>query len=118
MTNAKIIRESLTAGSDMAVMEFIKSGWTEFDYRTIQGGSAGKQGSISGVATPFWLKEVRSGTTFTAYYSTNGTSWTQLGSPITTIAMGTNAYIGLAVCSKSNATLSTAIFDNVSITTP
>ena len=40
-------------------------------------------------------------------------SWTQNGSPVT-IAMATNAYVGLVVCSHANGTLNTSLLDNVS----
>jgi hypothetical protein len=51
---------------------------------------------------------------FTAYNSTDGSSWTSMGS--VTIAMGTNVYIGLAVTSHNNGTLCTATFDNLEVT--
>ena len=61
-----------------------------------------------------WLKLTRGGNTITTYKSTNGTSWTQVGS--TTVTLPTTATIGLYVNSVSASTLGTAVFDNVSIT--
>src|SRR6202044_1066648 len=43
-------------------------------------------------------------------------SWTSRGSE--TIAMASQAYVGLAVSSHNNGTLSTAVFDNVTVTGP
>jgi hypothetical protein len=60
------------------------------------------------------VRVVRSGNMFTAYNSTDGSSWTSMGS--VTIAMGTNVYIGLAVTSHNNGTLCTATFDNLEVT--
>ena len=54
-----------------------------------------------------------SGNTFTAYKSTNGTSWTQVGTA--SITMASQVYIGLVVCSRSTSTLNTSTFDNVSL---
>ncbi|MGP8114774.1 MAG: hypothetical protein ACLQFT_20695, partial [Steroidobacteraceae bacterium] len=56
---------------------------------------------------------VRAGNVFTAYYSANGTTWTSMGSE--TMTMATQAYVGLAVSSHDNGTLSTAVFDNITV---
>ena len=62
-----------------------------------------------------WMKMVRSGTTFTAYLSSDGVAWTQVASTtLTTIP--TAATLGLAECSHVNTKLGTATFDNVSFT--
>ena len=58
---------------------------------------------------------VRSGNRFSAYYSTNGTSWAQLGST-QSITMGTTTTIGIPVTSKVDGTLCTATVDNVTAT--
>jgi hypothetical protein len=56
---------------------------------------------------------VRSGSSFSAYVSTNGTTWTLVGTD--TIGMGSTIYVGVAVGSHTNATLCTATFDNVAV---
>ena len=61
-----------------------------------------------------WLKLTRSGNTITSYASTDGQTWTQVGSA--TVALGGDAQIGLFVTSHNGAQLSTATFDNVSVT--
>jgi RHS repeat-associated protein len=66
-------------------------------------------------APPYWVKLVRSGGTFTAYMSANGTTWVQVGTTLT-ISMAQNVYIGLAVTSDDNTSLSTATFSNVTFT--
>jgi len=68
---------------------------------------------------PYWVKVVRSGSTFSGYNSLDGVNWTQVGTA-QTINMAQNVYIGLAVSSDDWAssnppTLATATFDNVSI---
>jgi chitinase len=52
----------------------------------------------------------------TSYSSTTGTNWTLIGSQ--TIALGTTAYVGLAVSSHNAATRTSARFSNVSVTKP
>ena len=61
----------------------------------------------------FLRKLTRAGNVFSSYWSTDGISWTFIGSA--TIAMGSTVQIGLAVTAHTTTALSTATFDNVSI---
>ncbi|MCP4425970.1 MAG: DUF1349 domain-containing protein, partial [Chloroflexi bacterium] len=73
-------------------------------------------GGNAGGSAPVWLKMERIGNVFTSYHSTDGSSWTQIGT--TTIAMGTNVYFGLAVSAHDtpdNGEISTGTFTNVAI---
>jgi hypothetical protein len=63
---------------------------------------------------PYWVRLTRTGDEFTALISPDGTTWTQLGSP-QTIAMGANAFIGLAVTASNNNQVNISRFDNVNI---
>jgi hypothetical protein len=75
-----------------------------------------RAGTISTGSVPnIWVRLVRSGTIITAYKSTNGTTWTTVGSTILT-TFASNCYIGLAVGSGSDTTLNTSQFSNVSVT--
>jgi capsule polysaccharide modification protein KpsS len=58
----------------------------------------------------------RAGNVFTSYVSPNGTTWTQVGTE--TITMNSTIYVGLAVCSHNNPVLTTATFDNVTVSSP
>jgi hypothetical protein len=71
--------------------------------------------AATGTAVPKWERVVRVGNVFTAFYSTDGVTWTQQGSA-TTVAMPTDAYVGLAVTSHSVTNISTATFDNITST--
>jgi hypothetical protein len=66
--------------------------------------------------TPIWFRIVRRGDVFTGLYSADGVIWNQLAQ--TTIAMSATLHIGIAVVSHMNGTLTTGLFDNVSLTTP
>jgi len=66
--------------------------------------------------TPAWVRLVRSGSVITTYWSTNGTTWTLVGSE--TISMASTVYVGLAATSHNASSATTAVFDNVSVTTP
>ena len=62
-----------------------------------------------------WLKLRRAGNTFTSWESTDGNSWTQIGS--TSVTMNGSATIGLFVCSHNIGQYSTVAFDHVQVTT-
>jgi len=110
-----MIRESLAANAKQIFMGLTSSGGYRWDRRTTTGGSTTSSNSNSGTVPNTWVRLVRSGTTITAYKSTNGTSWTTVGSTTNT-SFGTNCFIGLAVGSGSNTTLNTSQFSNVSVT--
>ena len=84
--------------------------------RTSTGASSFYQSLGSGTL-PHWIKLTRSGNVFTMYDSPDGVNWVQLGTS-QTVSMAQNAYVGLAVSSRSTFSLATATFDNVSVTTP
>jgi regulation of enolase protein 1 (concanavalin A-like superfamily) len=114
--NAKagvMIRESLNANSTYALAMIKPSASVEFQRRKTTGGTTAWTGSGT-QAIPYWLKLTRSGSTFTAAKSIDGENWTTIGSD--TITMGSTVYFGLAVSSHNNAALSTARFDNVTVT--
>lgn len=114
-TDAKagvMIRSSLEANATHALMEIIPNNTAEFIYRAASPGNSGY--APGGAATaPLWVRVVRSGDTFTAFRSSDGAAWTQVGS--TTIAMPADVRIGLAVTSNTSSELCTAVFDNVNV---
>lgn len=68
--------------------------------------------NVAGSTLPMWLKLVRSGNTLVGSTSTNGTTWTQVGAPVTFASLGTSPLFGLAVSSHTAGTTSTAVFEN------
>jgi len=113
-----MIRETLATGSTYAAVNYTNNGfgaWYAYlNYRTSSSGSTSQQQGPNVPSPPLWMKLVRSGSTFTAYTSTNGVDWTQLGTSVT-ISMATNVYVGLFVNSGDTTTLATGTFDNVSV---
>ena len=110
-----MIRESLNANSRNAFMR-VSAGtkrWA-FQSRLETGGTTYSQAGPTG-AVPGWVRLVREGNLFSAYRSSNGTSWSLLGSD--TINMPSTVYVGLAVTSKNNSATSTATFTNVTART-
>ena len=110
-----MIRNSLDATDAFAFMDVTPGNGTAFQYRTTKGGMAANN-NTGAVATPYWVRLVRSGNTITGYRSSNGVAWSRQAS--ITIAMGTNVYIGLNVCSHNNNALNTAVIDNVTVSQP
>lgn len=109
-----MIRETLNGNSKHASVFCTPSNGVAFQYRNTTGGSSGNV-NTAGLNSPYWLKIVRSGNTFTAYRSSTGASgtWTNMGSQ--TIYMGTTCYIGMAVTSHDDAKICTSTFDYVTV---
>ena len=105
-----MIRESLAANSSQAMMVLTPGNGVAFQRRKTTGGVTFHTGGASVVA-PYWVKIVRSGSTFSGYSSPDGVNWSLVGSD--TISMATNVYFGLALTSHNNAVLCTAKFDSV-----
>jgi glucuronoarabinoxylan endo-1,4-beta-xylanase len=105
-----MIRDSLNPGAANAFIGVTPGNGLVWQYRLSDGGGCSNS-LASGLSAPYWVKLVRSASTFTGYYSADGTNWTQLGT--TTIGMGSLEYAGLAFCNHGNASLGTATFDNV-----
>ena len=109
-----MIRASTAANSPFADVVFTPGGYLAFQWRSTAGGSC-SQSVVGGQASPRYVKLVRTGNAFTAFYSINGTTWYQIGSSVT-IAMADPVTAGLAVTSVSPSKLCTATFANVSVT--
>ncbi len=90
--------------------------------RASTGASATSTGDTLSISFPYWLRLVKIGNTYTAYYSTDGVAFTQYmnaGSPASrSVSMSGNLYIGLAVTSHNNSKLATAEFDDFKIECP
>lgn len=112
-----MVRETLTSGSAemFSYTQNVNNQYTSsnMNYRTVATGYA-IQASGPNVTAPYWLEVTRTANTFSAYYSTDGTSWSQIGST-QAIATAEAVYVGLGVSSTSTSTLDSATFANVSI---
>jgi regulation of enolase protein 1 (concanavalin A-like superfamily) len=109
-----MMRESLDAGSKHFSTVACPNSRVYFVRRTTTGGTTTST-SKTGVAIPVWVRLTRSGNTFTAQYSTNGNTWTQVGTP-QEIQMSADVYVGLCLTSRNVNATCTAEFSDVSIT--
>lgn len=106
-----MIRESLL-GYGSNVFSALKPALAVLQYRTAPGAASYSPASITATA-PYWVRATRSGNMVTTSISADGAIWTQ--TETSSISAAGTAYFGLAVTSHVNTTLSTAVFDNVSI---
>jgi len=111
-----MIRETLSASAMHAYTAAYESNpYIEFYYRSSTGGTSSYNGSYAAGTVPYWIKLVRSGSTFSAYASQDRVDWVQVGTN-QTVNMATNAYVGLVVGNEDGTSaLTTATFDNVSV---
>jgi hypothetical protein len=65
---------------------------------------------------PAWVKLARRGNAITGYRSSDGVSWTVVGTD--TITLPATFYVGLAVTSHDGSNAATMVFDSVSVSTP
>jgi hypothetical protein len=115
-TNARagvMIRNSLDADSMQVSLMLTPASNVIFSCRSTTGGACTTV-TDTGCAPPQWLKVQRAGDVFSAYRSTDGTTWTQVGTT-QTVAMTTATYIGLMTTSMTNGVLCNSIIDNVSV---
>jgi len=114
--NAKaglMFRSSLAATAANVMIDVQPGGSIEFMSRTSDGGSTAWLAGGTGPA-PTWLRLVRSGSTVTGSVSSDGVTWTTVGSASATL--GSSASVGLIVTSHNTSQLNTSTFDSVAVT--
>ena len=107
-----MIRETSAANSIHAMLVVAPGNGFSFQRRTSTGGASSfTAGGALNAAPNNWVRVVRSGNTITASKSSDGATWTQVGSM--SISMANSVQIGLSVTAHNNAALSTVVFDRV-----
>ncbi len=86
-----------------------------FEYRTTTGGSVSSVSLGSVPVGSEYVEIVRNGNNFSGYYSSDGVTWTQLGSTIAIAAMPSTANVGLAATANYNSQLTSATFSNLNV---
>ena len=84
-------------------------------YRSATGGTSASVAIHPGTA-PRWVRLARRGNAFTGYTSTDGATWTTIGT--ITIPMAPEVSAALVVTSHNTAVRTTAVLDEASITRP
>ncbi len=114
-----MIRASTDPRAPQVSMDFSAANGSSLQWRDSQGAQSGSIDEGAGTAPyPGWVRLVRSGNTFTAYWAAdnNGTPGTWNPAGTHTTVMGTNVLIGLAVTAHNNGAVTTSTVDHVSIT--
>lgn len=81
-------------------------------YRVTTNGSSST--TVTGTYRPYWVRLQRTGSSFSSWGSTDGSTWVQTGTS-QVIPMSLDVQAGLAVSARSDGALTTAVFDNVTI---
>jgi len=109
-----MIRETLSPDSGHATMVVTPGSGVSFQRRPGTGQTS-LDTTTAGITAPYWVKVERDmAGNFTAYSSTNGSTWTMQGTE--SIQMASNVHIGLALTSHDVALNCQAVFTNISTT--
>ncbi len=114
-----MIRESTAAGSTHAFVAVTPVATHGISYqRRVDTNMATNQATdVASTPVPQWVKLTRTGNAFTAQYSSDGSTWTDIKvTPALSITMSTDALIGLAVTSHQAGAVCGGKFSNVSTT--
>jgi len=114
-----MIRRSLSPDSSFAGVYATPGNGVRFQARSLAAGSATSDTSVAtpeqiALRAPVWVKLERTGDTFRAFYSADGSKWTAMSWNPQTISMAETVYIGLAVTSHNVNVATTAVFSNAS----
>ncbi len=114
------IRDSLARGCKRVVLGYVPGTGLQFRTRTTVGanGSSDTVVTTTGLSLPLWLKLDRDASTdiITGSYSSDGTTWTTVGSTVALTLLNSDALYGLTTTSNSTGSTATGVFDNVSLT--
>lgn len=110
-----MIRAGTTSPDAFAALVQTAGSNLVFKYRTTAGGSVS---SISLAGVPVgaeFLRLVNQGNNFSAWYSSDGSNWTQLGTTIAIPSMPASYDVGLAATAGFNPQLTSATFTQVAV---
>jgi hypothetical protein len=105
-----MLRDNLSPSSAQEMIMINAGSLTGLQWR-LAGGNSSDWTQGPGASFPNWVRLTRTGTVVSGDVSPDGVTWTNVGTQ--TPAIGSGAYIGLAVTAHNNGTRTTATFDNV-----
>jgi O-glycosyl hydrolase len=108
-----MVRDSADPAAPFAALLVTPAGGLSFLWRTTPGGFP-DQVNVPDLSAPIFVQLSRAGDDFTASWSLDGVTWTQIGAT-QTVAMAPSALAGLAVASLDNSALNTATFTDVTL---
>ncbi len=108
-----MMRDGTAANAIHADIFITPGNGVTFQRRTSTGGAT-VNSAVAGVTAPRWLKLVRTGSTISGFYGSDGVTWIQVGST-QTVTMPGAIKAGMAVTSHNAGSLAAATFTNVAI---
>ena len=108
-----MVRESLNGESKNAFIGMTAQNGITFQSRSDTGNGSEGFGRNGELKSPYWIKLVRKGNTFTGYTAPDGKTWIELAS--TEVNMAADAYIGLCVTSHDNSKICTTVYSNYNL---
>jgi regulation of enolase protein 1 (concanavalin A-like superfamily) len=115
-----MIRESLDAEARMTIMAVMRTNPLQYKRRMEQATTPDVSEGDRGDNTnrPVWLRLVRKGDSFTAFYSNDGADYKQVGGPVSIGGFAQEAYVGLSFCGHKDGEYQAIVYDNFKITSP
>lgn len=110
-----MLRADTSTGAPFAMVHWLPEGQCEFIWRNTAGSAASYVWASGGTAWPPRLRLTRTGSLVGASFSTDGTNWTNIGSP-QVIDLPPTCLAGLAVTSHETDDAGEAVFANFSFT--
>ncbi len=107
-----MFRERMSTSSRFALLKVTAGQGAVFQYRSQNTLPAGARAPLA-VTAPRWLRLVRHGLRCTAYTSTDGVQWQQLGTAALPMAKALN--VGLVASSALDGQTAQAVFDHVTV---
>lgn len=107
-----MFRDGTSAGAAFAAVVMDGVNGVAFEWR--DAGGSTQTVDVADVRCPVWVKLARAGNDFSALYSFDGTSWTQIDTT-RTLTMATTANVGLVVSGRNAAPLASATFADTAI---
>ena len=108
--------ESVTSISIPVSLGVPSAGVTTVAYSVDTGARTSTSATNTVPALPYWTRVVRQGNAFSAFHSTDGTNWKEVGTT-QTITMSSASYtVGIIGMSSSSGVSCTATVDNLTIT--
>lgn len=108
------IRESLAANSKHVALVTTAERGPQLISRSTNGGSSAVVNTAASAFMPTWVRLVRTGNVITAARSSDGVTWTAVGT--VTVAMSATVRIGLLTSAQDTSLINTARFTDVSLT--
>lgn len=116
-----MIRQGLDPGARFAAVFATPGSGVRYHTRPIANRSATSDDHLAtpeqtALCIPIWVRLVRQGSHFSAFYSSDGAAWTPMVWNPQTVSMLDPVYIGMAVNSHDNTTTAEARFSHVTTT--